>query len=64
MSNVYWSLASGYNSFEEYDGRPREKCLSVHRTFINLLKEIGFREREEWKTVLDGMSELYEKGGK
>lgn len=64
LTNIWWSLASSYNSFEDYDCRPKKEILEAHKSFCNILKDIdGFRIKEEWKPILDGTSELYEKKG-
>lgn len=65
LTNIWWSLASSYNYFEDYDCRPHKEILEAHKSFCNILKDIdGFRIKEEWKSVLDGTSELYLKEGK
>lgn len=65
LTNIWWSLASSYNCFEDYDCCPKKEILEAHKSFCNILKDIdGFRIKDEWKPVLDGTSELYEKGGK
>ena len=62
LTNIWWSLASSYNYFEDYDCRPNKGILEAHKSFCNILKDIdGFRIKEEWKPVLDGTSELYMK---
>lgn len=65
LANIWWSLASSYNYFEDYECRPHKEILEAHKSFCNILKDIdGFRIKEEWKPVLDGTSELYIKEGK
>lgn len=65
LTNIWWSLASSYNFFEDYDCRPKKEILEAHKSFCNILKDIdGFRIKEEWKPVLDGTSELYMKEDK
>ena len=65
LTNIWWSLASSYNYFEDYECRPHKEILEAHKSFCNILKDIdGFRIKEEWKPVLDGTSELYLKKGK
>lgn len=65
LTNIWWSLASSYNYFEDYECRPHKEILEAHKSFCNILKDIdGFRIKEEWKPVLDGTSELYLKEGK
>lgn len=65
LTNIWWSLASSYNYFEDYECRPHKEILEAHKSFCNILKDIdGFRIKEEWKPVLDGTSELYIKEGK
>lgn len=65
LTNIWWSLASSYNYFEDYDCRPKKEILEAHKSFCNILKDIdGFRIKEEWKPVLDGTSELYMKEDK
>lgn len=62
LTNIWWSLASTYNYFEDYDCSPKKEILEAHKSFCNILKDIdGFRIKEEWKPVLDGTSELYMK---
>lgn len=65
LTNIWWSLASSYNYFEDYECRPHKEILEAHKSFCNILKDIdGFRIKEEWKPVLDGTSELYLKEDK
>lgn len=65
LTNIWWSFASSYNYFEDYDCRPKKEILEAHKSFCNILKDIdGFRIKEEWKPVLDGTSELYMKEDK
>lgn len=65
LTNIWWSLSSSYNYFEDYECRPHKEILEAHKSFCNILKDIGgFRIKEEWKPVLDGTSELYIKEGK
>ena len=65
LANIWWSLASSYNYFEDYDCRPNMDRLKVHQTFCDLLRDLdGFHIKEEWKPVLDGTSDLYIKEGK
>lgn len=65
LTNIWWSLSSSYNYFEDYDCRPKKEILEAHKSFCNILKDIdGFRIKEEWKPVLDGTSELYMKEDK
>lgn len=60
LANIWWSLAASYNYFEDYECRPHKEILEAHKSFCNILKDIGgFRIKEEWKPVLDGTSELY-----
>lgn len=62
LANVWWSLASSYERFENYDGTPKKERLSAFETLCKLLSDLGeFRIEEEWKPVLDGTSELYVK---
>ena len=64
LTNIWWSLASAYNCFEDYDCCPKKEILEAHKSFCNILKDIdGFRIKDEWRPVLDGTSELYEKKG-
>lgn len=65
LTNFWWSFAEGYSDFSDnYSGEPKKEILEAHKTFMDILKDMGFHIREEWKPVLDGTSELYEKGGK
>ena len=65
LANVWWGLASGYNHFEDYDCKPKMDRLKTHQTFCSILKDLGgFHINEEWKTVLDGTSDLYIKEDK
>lgn len=65
LANVWWSLASSYERFENNDGTPKKEILSAVETLCKLLCDLGeFRIEEEWKPVLDGTSELYVKEGK
>lgn len=65
LTNIWWTLASSYNYFEDYDCRPNEKMLAMHKDFCEVLRMIdGFRIKEEWKPVLDGTSDLYKKEDK
>ena len=65
LANIWWSISTSYNSFEDYDCRPKKEILEAHKSFCNILKDIdGFRIKEEWKAVLDGTSDLYNKEGK
>ena len=65
LANIWWTLASSYNYFEDYDCRPNEKMLAMHKDFCEVLRMIdGFRIKEEWKPVLDGTSDLYKKEDK
>ena len=65
LANIWWSISTSYNTFEDYDCRPKKEILEAHKSFCNILKDIdGFRIKEEWKPVLDGTSELYKKEDK
>ena len=65
LANIWWSISTSYNSFEDYDCRPKKEILEAHKSFCNILKDIdGFRIKDEWKPVLDGTSELYMKEDK
>lgn len=65
LANIWWSLASSYNYFEDYDCRPNMDRLKAHQTFCDLLRDLdGFHIKEEWKAVLDGTSDLYIKEDK
>ena len=62
LANVWWSLASSYERFEDYDGTPKKERLSAFETLCKLLNDLGeFRIEDEWLPVLDGSSELYKK---
>ena len=62
LANVWWSLASSYERFEDYDGTPKKERLSAFETLCKLLNDLGeFRIDDEWLPVLDGSSELYKK---
>ena len=64
MANMWWSFADSYADFSDnYSGEARTERLEAHRTFMEVIKEMGFHIRDEWKPVLDGTSELYEKKG-
>lgn len=65
LTNFWWSFADSYSDFSDnYSGQPKKEILEAHKTFMDILKDMGFHIRDEWKPVLDGTSELYEKGGK
>ena len=64
LANIWWSLASSYSNFEDYGCHPKKDLLDAYKTFLDLLHDLdGFRIEDEWKPVLDGTSELYEKKG-
>ena len=65
LTNFWWSFADGYNDFSDnYSGEPKKELLEAHKLFMEIIKDMGFHIRDEWKPILDGTSELYEKGGK
>ena len=65
LTNFWWTFADGYSAFSDnYSGEPKKEILEAHKTFMDILKDMGFHIRDEWKPILDGTSELYEKGGK
>ena len=65
LGNIYWSLASDYQSLSDYYGRPKKEILEAHKSFQTLMKEyLDYHPRKEWETILDGTSELYLKGDK
>lgn len=65
LANLWWSLASDYMSFVDYSGYANTKTLNYHKVFQDILKEeLGYKPRKEWEPILDGTSELYQKGGK
>ena len=41
--------------------RVNEHILEGHQAFMNVLKDMGFQIKDEWKPVLDGTSDLYKK---
>lgn len=62
LTNLWWSFADGYSDFSDnYSGEPKKEILEAHKTFMDILKDMGFHIRDEWKPVLDGTSELYMK---
>lgn len=69
LANIWWTLASSYNYFEDYDCRPNKGTIGAHKALCEILRELdgqrySFRIKEEWKPVLDGTSELYMKEDK
>lgn len=65
LANLWWSLASDYMSFADHAGYANTKTLNYHKVFQDILKEeLGYKPRKEWEPILDGTSELYQKGGK
>lgn len=65
LTNFWWSFADGYSDFSDsYSGEPKKEVLEAHKLFMEIIKDMGFHIRDEWKPVLNGTSELYEKGGK
>lgn len=64
LTNFWWTFADGYSDFSDnYSGEPKKEILEAHKTFMDILKDMGFHIRDEWRPVLDGTSELYEKKG-
>ena len=59
LANMWWSLADNYMEFMDSYWRVRDGRLRAHREFMDILKDMGFRIKDEWKPVLDGTSDLY-----
>ena len=60
LANMWWSFASSYDYFEDYECQPKKDLLSAHKSFCDVLHDLGgFHIRDEWKPILDGTSELY-----
>ena len=60
LANMWWSFASSYDCFEDYECQPKKDLLSAHKSFCDVLHDLGgFHIRDEWKPILDGTSELY-----
>ena len=60
LANIWWSFASSYNHFEDYDCKPKMERLKSHQMLCKLLSDLGgFHIKPEWKPILDGTSELY-----
>ena len=59
LVNMWWSLADNYFEFMDSYWRVRDGRLRAHREFMDILKDMGFRIKDEWKPVLDGTSDLY-----
>ena len=59
LVNMWWSLADNYMEFMDSYWRVRDGRLRAHREFMDILKDMGFRIKDEWKPVLDGTSDLY-----
>ena len=64
LVNMWWSLADNYMEFMDSYWRVRDGILRAHREFMDILKDMGFRIKDEWKPVLDGTSDLYIKEDK
>lgn len=62
LANIWWTLASSYQSFEDYSCLPNEDTIIMHRQFSNILNEIdGFHVKDEWMKVFCGTSDLFNK---
>ena len=62
LGNIYWSLASEYQSLSDYYGRPKKEILEAHKSFQTLMKEyLDYHPRKEWEDVLNGTSDLFTK---
>ena len=59
LVNIWWSLADNYMEFMDSYWRVSDGRLRAHREFMDILKDMGFRIKDEWKPVLDGTSDLY-----
>ena len=59
LINMWWGLADNYMEFMDAYWRVRDGRLRAHREFMEIIKDMGFRIKEEWKPVLDGTSDLY-----
>ena len=64
LANIWWCLADSYGDFMNQWWEVNKKTLEIHSYFMDVLKDMGFRIKEEWKPVLDGTSELYLKEDK
>ena len=64
LANIWFKLAGNYEDFMDSYWRVNEHILEGHQAFMNVLKDMGFQIKDEWKPVLDGTSELYLKEGK
>ena len=64
LANIWFKLADNYEDFMDSYWRVNEHILEGHQAFMNVLKDMGFQIKDEWKPVLDGTSELYLKEGK
>ncbi len=64
LANIWFKLAGNYEDFMDSYWRVNEHILEGHQAFMNVLKDMGFQIKEEWKPVLDGTSELYMKEDK
>lgn len=61
LANMWWSFADSYQDFSDVcNNYPNKEILTVHKIFIDVIKDMGFQIKDEWKPVLDGTSELYE----
>lgn len=64
LANIWFKLAGNYEDFMDSYWRVNEHILEGHQAFMNVLKDMGFQIKEEWKPVLDGTSDLYKKEDK
>ena len=64
LANIWFKLAGNYADFMDSYWRVNEHILEGHQAFMNILKDMGFQIKDEWKSVLDGTSELYLKEDK
>ena len=61
LANIWFKLAGNYEDFMDSYWRVNEHILEGHQAFMNVLKDMGFQIKDEWKHVLDGTSDLYKK---
>ena len=61
LANIWFKLADNYADFMDSYWRVHEHILEGHQAFMNVLKDMGFQIKDEWKPVLDGTSDLYKK---
>ena len=64
LANIWFKLAGNYEDFMDSYWRVNEHILEGHQAFMNILKDMGFQIKDEWKPVLDGTSDLYKKEDK